>query len=62
MMDNRLTEHYFRTMQFISDWFISDPGLQDWKKRGELRILVDEWHDICDESNEDELIQLVNNA
>ena len=49
-------------MQFINDWFIADPGLQDWKKRGELRDLVDRWHDICDEIDEDELMQLVNYA
>jgi hypothetical protein len=59
---DKLNNHHFVTMQFISDWFITDPGLQDWKKRGELRNLVDKWHDICDEYDEDELVKLVNNA
>ena len=59
---DKLMNHQFATMQFINDWFIADPGLQDWKKRGELRDLVDRWHDICDEIDEDELMQLVNYA
>jgi len=34
---------------YLYAWFITDIGLQDWKKRQNLRKLIDEWSDIMDE-------------
>ena len=54
----KLTTHMMITMVFINDWFISDPGLQDWRKRGELRDMIDKWNDICDGLTDDEVIRI----
>jgi len=34
---------------YLYAWLITDIGLQDWKKRQNLRKLIDEWSDIMDE-------------
>ena len=54
----KLTTHMMITMVFINDWFLSDPGLQDWKRRGELRDLIDKWNDICDGLDDESLIKI----
>ena len=38
---------------FVYNWFIEDPGLMDWKKRGELRDKVDRWCLALDEVEEE---------
>jgi len=38
---------------YVYNWFIKDPGLMDWKKRGRLRDLIDEWCILLDEYEKD---------